>query len=480
MFKGQSTGRLVFVVGCTLPALIALQPDDPRNPPVKVNLPKPQYSKDVIALGRMLFRDKSLSNPAGQACISCHAPETGFTFPDSAVNKASGIAPGAMKGRFGNRKPPSLAYAPFMRQGVPHYDKAAIAWVGGLFWDGRAKDALEQVQFPFYNPNEMNNQIHNVGKPELLAEKIKKSPLKAQFVKAYGKKVLSLPADKLFNKIAEAIVAYEASPEVSPFTSKYDAYLEGKVALTTTELLGLRLATGRLDGRPTGLPFRKSAHCMDCHGASSDLKQGPDLWTNSCYANLGIPKNSASPYFAMTNKEHNPDGYNPDGDQYIDMGLAGFIYPYWGWSPRKPHGPDPLCLIGTFRAPTLRNVDKRPYEGFVKSYMHNGYFKNLKDVVHFYNARNLTDVEGELINYTLPDPYAVLKGKPVFPPPEYLNPNTLINPSGLAAPMGAQSTSAFNPMDPDANQIGNLRLSDKEEEAIVAFLKCLTDGYFKR
>ena len=60
---------------------------------------------------------------------------------------------GAVPGRFGNRKPPASAYAggsPFLR-----YDEAAGAWVGGMFWDGRATgrtlgDPLaEQAQGPF-------------------------------------------------------------------------------------------------------------------------------------------------------------------------------------------------------------------------------------------------------------------------------------------------------------------------------------------
>ena len=38
---------------------------------------------------------------------------------------------------------------------------------------------------------------------------------------------------------------------------------------------------------------------------------------------------------------------------------------------------------GKFQVPTLRNVDRRPTFDFVKAYMHNGYFKSLKEVVHF-------------------------------------------------------------------------------------------------
>jgi cytochrome c peroxidase len=36
--------------------------------------------------------------------------------------------------------------------------------------------------------------------------------------------------------------------------------------------------------------------------------------------------------------------------------------------------------------PTLRNVDKRPSPAFVKAYGHNGYFKSLKVIVHFYSC----------------------------------------------------------------------------------------------
>src|SRR5437764_4972771 len=57
-------------------------------------------------VGDALFHDKTLSNPPGQACVSCHDPETGFTYPDSAVNNQLGTVPRAVPGRFGKRKPP--------------------------------------------------------------------------------------------------------------------------------------------------------------------------------------------------------------------------------------------------------------------------------------------------------------------------------------------------------------------------------------
>ena len=44
---------------------------------------------------------------------------------------------------------------------------------------------------------------------------------------------------------------------------------------------------------------------------------------------------------------------------------------------------------GLFQTPTVRNVDLRPSPTFVKAYMHNGVFKSLQTVVHFYNKRNI-------------------------------------------------------------------------------------------
>src|SRR5207253_7514506 len=134
-----------------------------------------------------------------------------------------------------------------------------------IFWDGRAGDALAQAKAPFVNPNEMNNVDHTAGSRKMVVDKVRSGPSGKLFREIYGEKVFEKPTNEVYDLIAKAIVAYEASPEVSPFTSKYDAWLEGKAKLTDQEMLGLRLATGRLNGRPDSLPFRKSAHCMDCH-----------------------------------------------------------------------------------------------------------------------------------------------------------------------------------------------------------------------
>jgi cytochrome c peroxidase len=118
----------------------------------------------------------------------------------------------------------------------------------------------------------------------------------------------------------------------------------------------------------------------------------------------------------------------------------------------------------------MRGTDKRPYPVFVKAYMHNGVFKSLKDVVHFYNKRNIAvDAGGKEIAFDL------RKGPPVgytalFPPPEVLE-----NVQNVAGVTPAQATTATE----SNGQVGNLQLSSQQEDDLVNFLKILNDGYTK-
>jgi cytochrome c peroxidase len=211
------------------------------------------------------------------------------------VNQLLGPVPGAVRGRFGNRKPPTVSYATFLPTGPPTYDPDLTAFMGGLFWDGRAANLVAQVPFPLANPNEMNDIVHNMASTTLVVQKVASGSTRWLFERAYGQDPLSLPTDEAFQMICQAIAAYESSQEVSPFSSKYDRYVAGKAQLSPSELNGLRLVTGSMTGRPGGPPTPKFAQCVLCHGIPSDKSQGPDLWTNSCYANIGVPKNRSNP-----------------------------------------------------------------------------------------------------------------------------------------------------------------------------------------
>jgi cytochrome c peroxidase len=295
-------------------------------------------------LGKNLFFDKNLSTPSGQSCAKCHGAEVGFTGPDQAINAKGAVYEGAVHGRFGNRKPPSAAYA----GDSPILSFEGIKWVGGMFWDGRATgwtlgDPLaEQAQGPFLNPLEQNN-----ASPEIVINKILDSKYKDLFMQ-----VCTVPNFD-YECIGRSIAAYERSKEVSQFSSKYDSWLKGKAKLTGLEQRGLNL-------------FKGKANCANCHVAP--------LFTDFTFDNLGIPKNHKNPFYKEL-------AWNPLGKKWVDTGLGGFL---------KANGSNDYSLeLGKQKVPTLRNVAKRPFGGFVKAYGHNGYFKSLEEVVHFYNTRDV-------------------------------------------------------------------------------------------
>ena len=110
-----------------------------------------------------------------------------------------------------------------------------------------------------------------------------------------------------------------------------------------------------------------------CHLSEGDKP----LFTDFTYDNLGVPKNPANPFYAMPRK------WNPDGYGWIDPGLGGFLKGT-GYQRMStwPSGASTRCR------PCAMWI-KRPYEGFVKAFGHNGYFKSLEEITHFYNTRDV-------------------------------------------------------------------------------------------
>src|ERR1019366_7566027 len=194
-------------------------------------------------LGKKLLFDKKLSTPSGLACAACHGPEVGYTGPDAAINAAGAVYEGAMAGRFGNRKPPSVAYAG--KSPILHWD--GTKWVGGMFWDGRATGSTlgdplaEQAQGPFLNPLEQNN-----ASAQVVIDKVRGSNYKDLFLQ------VCTDSNKYYECIGRSIAAYERSKEVTQFTSKYDYWLKGQARFTGQEEQGFALFNGK-------------AKCAKCH-----------------------------------------------------------------------------------------------------------------------------------------------------------------------------------------------------------------------
>ncbi len=390
----------------------------------------------VQQLGKSIFFDNNLSINQNQACAVCHAPEVGWTGPDAAINAGGSVYEGSIPGRFGDRKPPSSAYA--TQSPIFHVDLKGT-FVGGNFWDGRAtgyklgNPAADQAQGPFLNPAEQALPdsacvVYRVCNPVIPGD------YPVSFEQVWGDQAcdISWPADvhvacategasvalsdadrtkadAAYDNIALSIAAYEASPEVNAFSSKYDLTFTGKVKLSKQEQRGFAL-------------FRGKGQCHRCH--ISNGKQA--LFTDYTFDNLGIPQNP-----------ENPAGVAPD---FVDPGLGGFLM--------NVGYPEDVYMAewGKQKVPTLRNVDLRPDDDFVKAYGHNGYFKTLEGIVHFYNTRD--------VKPTCPGLYteAEALAADCWPAPEVAeNVNT--------------------------DELGDLGLTLEEERAIVAFLKTLSDGY---
>ena len=380
-------------------------------------------------VGEFIFDDVDLSINRNQSCASCHGEAWGGTGPNSVINAAGAVYEGSMPGRFGDRKPPSSAYATL----ASIFYKDKDLWVGGNFWDGRAtgeklgNPAADQAQGPFLNPVEQ-------ALPDLacVVYRVSVSSYAAAYVQSFGSNIQTIAfpsaptmdalcategavvplgaadrakASQEYDNIALAIAAYEASDEVNAFSSQFDV---ARNALTKEERRGKALFNGK-------------GKCARCHTSNG---QQP-LFTDFTYDNLGVPVNPENPAYLADNT-------------FRDRGLGAFL--------EGRGDPDYEDEDGKFKVPTLRNVDARPYAGAVKAYTHNGYFKSLWSLVHFYNTRD------------------VLSQCP-----------------GLYTEAQALTANCWPAPEWDENvnedELGDLGLSFDEEMAIVAFLKTLTDGH---
>jgi cytochrome c peroxidase len=159
--------------------------------------------------------------------------------------------------------------------------------------------------------------------------------------------------------------------------------------------------------------FLNKGKCFVCHPLSNE-----DLTTVPALFTEYDYENIGVPQ-NPNNKFHTMSAeYNPTGAGFIDTGLAR--------NPQVIADGRTAENRGKFKTPTLRNVE------FTAPYMHNGVFKTLKEVVEFYNTRDTDKArwgESEV--------------------PENVN----------------------------KDFIGDLKLTNKEEKAIVAFLLTLSDGY---
>ena len=384
----------------------------------------------IQELGEFLYFDENLSEPSGQSCASCHDPGFGFVDPDMHLPVSEGV----IEGMFGGRNSPSAAYAMFAP--VFHFDSEEGLWIGGQFWDGRATgdelgDPLaDQALGPFLNPVEM----HNESKDQVIAD-VAAAEYAGLFEEVWGPGSLN-DIETAYDQVALSIAAFERTELFAQFNSQYDLYLEacisrggdrddcaqgiGKIArrvgkryFSKQQRRGLQLFMGENDNDGV-LDKGEGAMCAACHIAEWTENPGnvfvpdwspdgmvPPVFTDFTFDNLGVPKNEEFPLTGAP----------------VDLGLGDIVE-----DPEEN---------GKFKVMTVRNINLTPPFG------HNGLFKSLKEIVHFYNTRDV--------------PGALPHGED-WPPPEV--PDTV-----------------------NDDELGNLGLTDKDEDALVEFLKTLSDGF---
>ncbi|MGJ0505132.1 MAG: cytochrome-c peroxidase [Methylocystis sp.] len=304
-------------------------------------------------LGKRVFEDASLSRPAGVSCASCHDAQKAFQGNNGSSVPA--MARGSLPTSLGKRNTPSIMYesfAPpfgFIDEKDEETGKVEKIPAGGQFYDGRARDLLAQVEGPILDPLEMN-----APSKRFIVDAVQGGAYADLVRQVYGDKIFADP-DAAFEKLAQAVVAFESTARFHPFASKFDDYLRGDAQLTALEKRGFEL-----------FKDPKKGNCLACHAGKEESRNPQDwLFTDFTYDALGGPKNKAIPSAAK------PDFAG-------DLGLCARP----GLAEAAPAGFKVESVCGAFKVPTLRNI------AVTGPYLHNGVFDRLRDVVAFYATRD--------------------------------------------------------------------------------------------
>jgi cytochrome c peroxidase len=443
-------------------------------------------------LGKLMNFDENISPFKNRACGFCHMPYAAFSGPIPSVNLTMVAYPGSYEFRAGKRTAQRYTYAPFFP--ILNYNETQGLFFGGNFWDSRATGYLlgspdaEQAQHP-----PVDTQEHALPDTACIAFRLSTAAYRPLFETVWGAGSLSInfpanteqicdtpggattlggsatpinltaedrtKANNVFDHWGNSLDQYEASPDVSAFSSKFDAFSANAYTLTKDEEAGMELFNGK-------------GNCNSCHvdGRGTTLKPGnqPDHSAPAsvtpqftCFgsANEGLPLNPRDAIYY----QNTPDSFgftaNPDGFAFRDLGMGSFLRGVAAPNPNSDWTQFAPGVDGQFQVSTARNVAMTPQQCptteagpapyFQKGFFHNGYIKSLKQLVHFYNTR---DKKEFMYNVTSGHcPAGTIEKVNCWPMPEVNNNIDMTT--------------------------GNLGLTDREEDQIVAFLETLTDGF---
>src|SRR5437879_4471780 len=219
----------------------------------------------IQLLGKAMNYDKNISPERNSACSSCHMPYAGFSGPIPSVNLTMVAYPGTVHFRAGKRTAQRYTYSPYFP--VLHFNATQGLFFGGHFLDSRATGYIlqqpdaEQAQHPPVDTQELGNPD-----TACIAFKLSQAEYRPLFEQVWGPGSLNIKfphdteqicatpggaavfgtdttpvklspedrtqANRVFDNWGQSLDAFEKSKEVSPFTSKFDAFLASP---TTTD-----------------------------------------------------------------------------------------------------------------------------------------------------------------------------------------------------------------------------------------------------
>jgi cytochrome c peroxidase len=318
-------------------------------------------------LGKLMNFDENISPFKNEACAACHMPYVGFSGPIPSVNLTMIAYPGSFHFRAGKRSAQRYTYSPDFP--VLEYNKTQASFFGGNFWDARAtgyelqSPDAHQAQGPPVDTQEMMfpdtacivfrlsqaayrplfEQIWGAGSLDIKfphdTEEICDTPGGASKFGSDTQPVKLNPEDRSlsnddYNHWAQSISFFESGADVSPFTSKFDAFLSNptQFPLSADEMAGYNLFKGKancnschLDGRstaPTPPPPEGTAPDSSDNGAAASTRP---LFTCFGYANLGLPLNPRDAFYYQTTPDFFGFTGNPFGFGYRDLGVGTFL-----------------------------------------------------------------------------------------------------------------------------------------------------------
>ncbi|MBC3863537.1 cytochrome-c peroxidase [Undibacterium jejuense] len=363
------------------------------------------------SLGKQLFFDATLSASGKMSCATCHEPDHAYA-PSNNLAVQLG---GSDMQQPGTRAVPSLRYLAFTPKFTRHFYRPSSEGVedegptGGFTHDGAVDSLSLQAAIPILAANEMANLTAGG-----FTERLRQSPSAAAFIKLFGADMLQRPEQAL-ERAGAALEAFQMEDySFHPYTSKYDAAVSGETQLSDAEMRGFIVFNDVRKG-----------NCAKCHTNQIGPGGRPAQFTDFEFEAIGAPRNAEIP----ANK-------NP---AYFDLGICG---------PARKDLIKETNYCGMFKTPTLRNVATR------QVFLHNGVFKSLDDVIHFYAERDSKPEKWFPKSHGKTELYNDL-------PKKYRE-----NVDHITAPFNRKKTDG--PV-----------MTEAEMQDLLAFLKTLDDGYRK-